>query len=527
MKGITTLPKYGEGVSALRRAIEKEHGRIVLIGRPGVGKSVITGRLLYRYEKKKWEKYEEGLKKYRALRDAGANVEEPESPPPSVVAVNLRQQINVWEFAFKTSGVYARALLNEWVVIEPKYRLCDRGIIKKSDDIGEILEKCLLCPLRGKCRWYQQFKRDARIYIITHEQLPVLMLTNRFRFDVVVIDEADTLFDAFSHEIPRQKVEEILKKLRQTGMEREAEELMRRLTAFYDYYPKLDIFVPKWLYPYARVIIEVTATAPFNKSLYEYLAGGFEWYVALDEEESEESAQHEEYDYTKRLLGYVLLKEQSNLDVILLSKEIHYVKDADKWLPDLVDTVVYIVRELGKTVGVTLPNYELTKRVAEELRDKGIEVFSDTDFRHIEDYEKLWKIYKSYGGKKVELITVAGRFSRGVSMEEKDVIIATFQRTPSLRLNKKHLDILEERAEKIKDIPKPALSLRQFFNASESLQALFRFNRKPSQPHIVILWDKRLVDAFRITTLKYYFDEATKIEFSSTTELKRLLKSLS
>ncbi len=525
-KKILALPRYGKGKHALKRAIEKGVGRFAVIGRPGIGKSVITGRLLYQYVRRKWDRYNEIYSKYIILRQAGAKLEEPKSPLPCAVAVNLRQQIRVWTYAFRTSGVYKQELYNEWIVIEPKHILCEKKVIRKSDSLSNILEKCLFCELKGKCKWYQQFKQPAKIYIVSHEQLPVLLLTKQFKFDVLVIDEADTLYDAFAHEIPKKKVDEILRKLKEKGAEKEAKEIERRFQQFYDYYEKLDIYVPRWLYPRARVILELTATAPYEKSLYEYLTGGFEWYVSLDEEESEESAQAEEHDYTRKFQGYILLKEETNLDTLLINRNVYYVRDRELWIHELANIIEYIIKELGKEVGITVPNYEINHILTDILRDKQIDVFTDYDFRNVSDYERLWKIYKSYGGKPAEIVTIAGRFSRGVSMREKEVIIGMFQRTTKIRISKKHLDILEERSDKMRDIPPSAKKLRQFFNSAESLQALFRFNRKPSQPHLVVLYDARLETAFKSTSLRYYYEEATKHYFSTADELKNLLRIL-
>ena len=523
---ITTLPRYGKGKYALKRAIERETGRFAIIGRPGIGKSVLTGRLVYQYLTRKLKWFILEYRNYNLLKQAGAEVDPPRPPLPVIVAVNLRQQVRVWEYAFKSSGVYNTQYAPRWIIIEPKWKKCNRKIIKKGDNLYNILEKCLTCPLRGRCDWNNQFKQSALLYIITHEQLPIIMLSKHFQFDIIVIDEADTLFDAFSHEIPKQKIDALIDKLKQMGLEKEAKEIERRIKYFYDYYDELDIYVPKWMYPKARLILELTATAPYSKALYEYLTGGFEWYITLDEKESEVSAQYEEHDYTKKFRGYILLKENINLDTIVVYDKINYVKNKDEWVPELANLIIYIVKELGKTVGVTLPNYKINEEITEILRDKNIQVFSDAEFRTIGDYNKLWQIYRSYGRKKVELVTIAGRFSRGVSMEEKDIIIGTFQRTINIRLNKKHLDILEKRSDLIKDIPRPALSLRQFFNSAESLQALFRFNRKPGQPHIVILFDKRLIKAFETTTLRYYYNDAQKIEVSTVQELKSVLRSI-
>ena len=343
------------------------------------------------------------------------------------------------------------------LVFKGKQDLCSEvKWIYENGSFIEVLAKCLGCS--KKCPFKGQIKsvNEYDVVVSTHA-MGLLFSIPIFKFDYLVIDEVDQYYKAFSKKIPVKVVEE-----------REKDKFGRRVASYIKSRFKriLNAYVPRVVLPRSRHKVFITATAPKDAKLLNYIIG--EW-------DSE--------GFCTYFLPY------ENKDKVLVYDKVLLWGKHKNWLPQIL-TVIKEICNIERSVGIVSRNYEVTRVISEYLKDSGFNVLDD--YNNINDINKASRIH---------IITVNSKACRGVSLPDKDIVIALFQ---YMQVEKRGFHIkyyLEEC---------PIEKLGKALNYCDNLQAIFRFIRRADREHVVVLLDKRLYTSFKETTMQYYLEDVEK-----------------
>jgi hypothetical protein len=134
--------------------------------------------------------------------------------------------------------------------------------------------------------------------------------------------------------------------------------------------------------------------------------------------------------------------------------------------------------QAGGICAVVSKNKEATDALASELRRFGMPVISDQD-------PAVRGIPQGYSG--VVIITVGGRFYRGVSLPEADVVVSMFQR---FYRDPEHPALTPLSADGLDTAYSYELA------QASNLQASYRCNRSGGKRHVMVFLDGRYYDSF-------------------------------
>ncbi|RLE99019.1 MAG: hypothetical protein DRJ59_08350 [Thermoprotei archaeon] len=361
-----------------------------------------------------------------------------------------------------------------------KQDLCEKA--GRGYERGGFLKAVAVClQCREPCPFKEQVRKAQayEVVVATHAMAPLFSLPI-FQFDYLVVDEADQYYRAFSKLVPTKVVEELEKA---GGLGEKIARYVKRI------YVRIgNVYVPRVSLPRARRRVLITATAPKSARLLNYILG--EW-------DSE--------GFCTYFMPY------GSRDAVVLYDKILLWEKRDRWLPLLL-TVVKEASEIAvsedKNVGIVSRNYRLTEIISDYLRNEG--------FRVLDDVNDLHQISRRA---EVHVVTVNGRASRGISLPDKDLVIATFQHM-GLKKRKLHVKYYLEEA--------PVDEIARALNFCDNLQAVFRFLRQPDKRHVLLLMDRRLHTSFEETTMRSYLGEVkSRGEFYKCKDVNELLSILS
>jgi hypothetical protein len=198
----------------------------------------------------------------------------------------------------------------------------------------------------------------------------------------------------------------------------------------------------------------------------------------------------------QKLLGLIPLHEEYTINRIIVpskfNDEVYFVPakmswnehgegyvPSAKWLPILYNMVEKYYDE-GYSVGVASRSYSLTRTLTAELVSRGFKVYSDTRDRAPPRYEDA-------SGRYVIIWTTRGRWYRGISLPDTDVIIATYQAFLG-PVDNFTLFLAEEEE----------VEYARLMNYAVNTQSYFRTNRRRNMSHKLILFDLRAYHAMRV-----------------------------
>lgn len=388
-----------------------------------------------------------------------------------IISVPLRSLRNWLAHRFIPSiGYEAR-------VLRSKEETCPhvQDAVDESTNILEYLYNLLrtcaqcgetYCEFRSQIRDFFQGRGD--IWVMTHNLLYTLYLmnSNYFRNSIIVIDEADSLADLYRLAFTREELAQALRNARRDRLWRQ---VVRRILRSVIQFGNLYFYRPEL--PVGRLTVLVSATLSPRVLECFNIPQSFQIYHA--------GVRAEVLD------RYVLYQAYLSSIEGIEEHSGKYISPS-RWLPQLAETVIDLV-DKGKTIGVASKNYQITLQLEEMLRERGIDVRSDVSSREPPHY-----------GENIQVIiwTTRGRWFRGVSLPDTDVIICLYQSPRGLEPNYMTYAYCDDDLDM-------AYDLVYVTNNAVNVQSYFRSNRRRDMMHIVALLDIRSWNAM-IETLRYY-----------------------
>ena len=340
-----------------------------------------------------------------------------------------------------------RSLRDYWAnyfgmeVIKSRDELCPAIKLVEEDNVLDYLVACAeVCSnCNGNCEFKELFKNFIRSkhgsFALTHKMLMVLYLAtpDAFKNSLLVIDEADSLFEQWSIVCELDKVKYLLK-----YGDRIAKRVVRRLVKNCIAFGKWVFFKP--VVPLARVTFLVSAT----------LIPEFLELMPIPE------------DVPCRTF-YVKSEFKDRLvwNCSLLKWE-----ERESWTPKALE---FIEAHLTGRVGIASRNYRLTKAIHDYFQNK-YEVTSD--YYH----------EKPKRDAKIIVWTTRGKWYRGISLPDTDVIFCFYQYP---------LDAPPLNPYLIKAIDERDVKYFQLLNDAVNVQSYFRSNRIRRREHIMYFMDRR------------------------------------
>jgi len=350
----------------------------------------------------------------------------------------------------------------EHYVLRSRPELCP--MYDGEENVLSFFAKCPKCSLRKekKCPYYNQYNeiKDHNLIVTTFSFMPIIAPT--WEADIVIVDEADSLIQFWASGIDKREVNLLL----ETLPEKEAKRVKEFFETFFSHdWGDTVYFRKPWL-PASKVLFLLTATIPrvlehfvVDLEVMFYNLVGRPWNV-----------------------NFLSLAFESN-DVIISLNEHFYLPAGSKWLKlaeSLTQTITAVAQSKGLTTHIICRSNEQHKRFYEYFKKMGFNVLSEL-YDDKPDYSAKYDVI---------LTTVSGKWFRGVSLPEADVIIGFYQAGTNQNFKTpKELDTWFTLDPKIRKAY--VNDITQGLN----LQALFRCNRKPQKPHLVILFDGRLLRA--------------------------------
>ncbi|RLE92259.1 MAG: hypothetical protein DRN04_10825 [Thermoprotei archaeon] len=366
--------------------------------------------------------------------------------------------------------VYAaplRSLRNYWAkqygmeVIKSRDEVCPAVKYIEAEDTVDYLVACArICRgCQKTCEFKEAFKNFIKssrgLFALTHKMLLVLYTAapRAFQNTLLIIDEADSLFDQWSIVCEYSK----LKELWRTG-DPLTRKVVKRLAKNCFRFGKYVYFKP--IVPLTRITFLVSATLP--PELLELMP--------LPENTP---------------CTTIYIKSEFK-DIILWSRKTLKWSEKDEWLPTVLKTIKEYSCKFRK-IGIASRNYTLTK-ILHEYMEASFKVTSDY-------YDKKPRAAEVY------IWTTRGKWYRGISLPDTDIVFCFYQ----YPLETKPLNPLVLRTIVEKDI-----EYFKLLNNAVNTQSYFRSNRKRSKTHVIVLLDRRSYHALHTTIPQEYLKKTTR-----------------
>lgn len=337
-------------------------------------------------------------------------------------------------------------------VIRSKSELCtDVAHIEEeaSSTLHYLIKVYELCSKCTKtCEFKEQMKdlfKGVGLYCMTSKMLYQMSLISpkAFKDMIVVIDEAESWLDLFEFVCTGRELMSLLSNIKDRSMKRRIMRSVKRLG-----YTDMYYLTPAM--PMPRLLILISATFP--ESLYSLLPiAGYSFHRAI-------------------------VESSFNDVVYTITKPAYWINDVGNgversvWIKKLIDLTISKYDE-GKSVGIASRNYELTKMLTSRFMEVGIRLYSDYISERPPKYES--------DGKFVIIWTTRGRWYRGISLPDTDVIICTYQSPQDV--SNINTFILAENEMSYVDI----------MNKCINTQSYFRSNRNRVKSHEIHVLDYR------------------------------------
>ena len=352
-----------------------------------------------------------------------------------------------------------------------------------------IIRICSGCRDRalGKCTFLNEVKTfttaNSGLFVMTHNILYVLnlMKPDAFNNTIVVVDEADEYIDMFKFILSEAQMNEIAEMAKRDVIWKKVLARLRSSLLQFG-----TMYFAKPLVPVAPLLILISATLNLNHVNFIPLKKYYSIYI----------------DCVRSQMIDVCITFPKRLAVakIVENEKSEYV-EREKWIEELVEVTVRIY-DMERSVGIACRNYGVNREIYAKLRERGVRCFSDVHqrdpppFNTSPPYVVLW--------------TTRGRWYRGVSLPDTDVIFCTYQTTKEALViarggltERRHL--MSYRAADI-GYKYPFLT---YSNCASNVQSYFRTNRIRSKRHYIVLLDERAKKAMIsvLTTLASSDDE--------------------
>jgi len=322
---------------------------------------------------------------------------------------------------------YASRYTDKVYVIKSKFESCD--ILKErieDEDLEnylqylyKVIQVCSNCSMRkeGKCEFgkaiFQFIHSRTGFWCMTHHVLYLLtlMLLNvkALTESIVIIDEAEQYADLFRYVCDVFTFER-LKQLAQR--DKIWKDIVKRIDKIKYIWGHM-IFLPP-IFPQSRLVILVSATLTIDNPVITALRD--EEYLILP------FYVHSEINDVCIVYPKILIDKRVHVEEGLTMKHLcfsKYCKITDEFLAKLCDTIVEIY-DNGYSIGIACRNHALNHYLTDKLKNEyGLRVYSEVEL------EKPPKrdVPKPY----VVLWTTRGKWFRGVSLPETEVVICFYQ----------------------------------------------------------------------------------------------------
>ncbi|NPA70752.1 MAG: hypothetical protein GXO26_08080 [Crenarchaeota archaeon] len=335
------------------------------------------------------------------------------------------------------------------------------NLVRTCGECGESY-----CEFRSQIREF--FQGSGHIWVMTHNLLYVLYLMNSrvFNRTILVIDEADSLADLYRLAFTRRELEHAVRNMRR---DRYWREVVRRVLRSVIQFGNLYFYRPEL--PLGRLTVLISATLhPRVISCFNIPQTYTIYYAGI----------------RAQVLDRYALYPQYLSSIEGIEQRAGKYLSPSRWVPELAETVIDLV-DRGKSIGIASKNYQITLRLEEMLRERGIDVRSDVSCREPPHY-----------GENIQVIiwTTRGRWFRGVSLPDTDIIFCLYQ-TPTgadpTYMTHGYCD----------DDLDLAYDMVRIMNNAVNVQSYYRSNRRRDMEHTVVLLDVRSWEAM-IETLRHY-----------------------
>lgn len=332
--------------------------------------------------------------------------------------------------------------------------------------IIKICSECRDVKL-GKCVFFNELRMfraaDRGFFTMTHNILYVLgfVCPEALKNSIVVIDEADEYFDLFKLIATQAQIEEITRLARRDRIWRKVLQRLHRSLV-----PFGSLYFARPCIPVVRTLILISAT--LRPELFKFVPlEGYSIYYTVVKSEI-----HDICSVYPKIL----------IEIEPRTWKPNYVR-REEWIEDLLNVVIKLYDE-GKTIGIACRNYSVNRVLCSRLRELGARVFSDVLQRDPPPFNTRSPC--------VVVWTTRGKWYRGVSLPDADVIFCTYQTaSEALSVEAQQRQISPNimsyvAADRGLDVPYVSYS-----NVSSNAQSYYRANRIRSKSHHMVFLDLR------------------------------------
>lgn len=359
-------------------------------------------------------------------------------------------------------------------------------LIKVFKRCSECNEESSKCPFKSTLKDFISAKNG--LWCMTFRMLYIISAYcyDAFKNVILVIDEAENWLDLFDLVMTEKELQTL--RIMAKNDTHVAKIIKKILSLTIKLGNRFGYYFLKPHIPLARLIFLVSATLPDDfLALFPFPSN--EVYIPRNMQYSSDVEEliEREKEYT---IFRVVISSDVKDEFYLYPRKCSWMGTVDgyepreKWIPKIIKLIDKYYDE-GLSIGVASRNYALTKIITGELMSQGYKCYSDIVQDKPPRYAEVNPPY-------VMIWTTRGRWYRGVSLPDTDIIICTYQSAIDKIPN---LSVYRAFEMDIKYAP--------LMNYCVNTQSYYRSNRMRSKQHKVVFLDLRAWWATK-TALKHY-----------------------